>query len=755
MKRSRQIILIFAFFLTNSIIAQEKEKVEILGRTYSVQYYDADGIFEFCQADENSYRCERRKVDESSEFSLIQSLTSETDKIKDNLTFYYLGQDKKLSEFNTVSFNSLTVYLDSLELTKVDKIVKIRIKEAPSNFPEFNVKKIDNTNYELSGIDAIISTPVTINFANNVTTDSDNFKSRILTELDNLKTTIADNYKDKIKVENKLKNLIRDLYDNHISKSEKYVLLLTKKLNIPTIPATTPVTNALTSFNIYMLAKNEVLSIKVCNTKTQSDCKVYGPFEADIIEVDFTNKMLTQHVLFSNPDSTNDLAMKDIYQSIKTKTEAKSIEKIEKEFDDKLLNEIQKLENANKTFSGKLVVNKRAPLYIKGKGKEPHTKSQDVYLIIDSVYVRFFNNRADNISIVGRLSSDKENKRVFRNSLYSLPLREFRARDQTNSLVDVTDGSSYLYYYDDVMDYLPFDKNNYAVKNGNIQIKAGESKEVEERKIGDYFTGIFFSDFLGLNSSNSNGLIVAEGRLRLPINFRNFGRRTLFDNLTVYASANLFSGFESSSRKIQLEDSFDSDETSTTNEAIFDTNNFNLLTNNNLDAGMSITPITFEWKGASTFIHLRYGLRFLRTGVEYNLKSMDSTTNDQGGVVVTEDIVETRNFQVWSTGQEAEVHFEIRPQSTVGGDLTVGLNWFRSNGTNRNDVSFSTTNNSPNLKVMLNLYALGNYSERNSGVYFRLGGHYNLGNYEIFPQIMVGYATNLSSFVNKFKNDNN
>lgn len=44
-----------------------------------------------------------------------------------------------------------------------------------------------------------------------------------------------------------------------------------------------------------------------------------------------------------------------------------------------------------------------------------------------------------------------------------------------------------------------------------------------------------------------------------------------------------------------------------------------------------------------------------------------------------------------------------------------------------------------------------NNKEANSGLYFRLAGFYDLKTSEVSPQIMVGYATNLTSFINKFK----
>ena len=245
-------------------------------------------------------------------------------------------------------------------------------------------------------------------------------------------------------------------------------------------------------------------------------------------------------------------------------------------------------------------------------------------------------------------------------------------------------------------------------------------------------------------------MLLAEARIRFPFHFRNYGFFTLFDNLTIYGSANLFSGFENNQRSVQLDDIQVSDPTMFNPQSAdeLSTDNFNLLLNNNVDAGFNLTFSSFEWKGANTFFHLKYGLRFLRTAVNYDLVQSQEVIVE-GETQMIETPLSSQSLQVYSIGQELDLNLEFRPQANIGADLTVGLNWFGSTGTNNNDVDFDTTNNSPNLKVMANLYSLTNPQNNKAGLFFRMGGHYNLGNYRLFPQLMVGYATNLTSFVNK------
>lgn len=736
--------------VSTSVQSQNAKSVKILGNTYSVSFNRATDTFKICEHNSDTEKkCEEKVIQEDTEFAFLEALRSKFDGTIATYKFKIFGQEKISSSFNDIDYNKVVVDLDLNKLkaaAPTDKIA-INLSDAPDDFLEIQIINEGSNNYKLFN-EELQPAPVSFKFPTDIVTDAVKFKVEVQNQLVVIKDTIAKQYV--LKIKKKFTNLLQELYTESISKDETYSLLTTQKL----ASSATPLVRS--SYN-FLILLNDKLHLKVYKTtETPSDAKRYGEFEKSISEAVFVGGMITQHSEF-NDDDLNRETLGKIYHMINTKKETKNVADFKKETIDSVSSIFEKQENAKTTYSGQMVLNKKVPLYEYVETKDTTLnwrlkkvpvsvqKLSDKHLKVDSVNIRFFNNRADNITIIGSLNTDDKDKtRVLINRLYSLPLRELNNRSQSNTFTD-EDNNTYTYYYDDVLDYLPYNKYNYAVKNGEIKVVADDSVKVKERKIGDYFTGIFFSDFLGLNTNNSNSLIVAEGRIRIPFNLRNIKRVTWFDNVTAYASVNLFSGFENSSRKVTLDDSSDSDETSETNAALFTTDNFNLLKNNNIDAGLHLTPYTFEWKGASTFVHLRYGLRFLRTGVEYNLRTQDSTTAPIN--------IELKGFQVFSIGQEAEINFEIRPQSSVGADLSIGLNWFSTAGTNKNDVNFSTTNDEPNLKVMANIYSLTNSNDSSAGVYFRIGGHYNLGNHNLFPQLMVGYATNLSSFVNKVKKE--
>jgi len=490
------------------------------------------------------------------------------------------------------------------------------------------------------------------------------------------------------------------------------------------------------------MVQKEIFFLKVAATENINEFKIYGPFKWDIGESDFVQKVFNQHDQFEK-NVANTLTLEKVKALIKAPIEQAIKAKSKKIQDEMVLRVADSIDNIKTIYSGQLKLSKQFELY----PTDEDNKANKTFKVV-SASVSFFNNRADNITIKGKIDGVDY---VSVNKEFSLALREFNQGKEKNKIL--TRGANqieYEYHYKDIFEYGPDgNKFNYAIKGEEVQLLPDEPIRIKQRDLSDYFTGIFFTDFLGLNNNNENGLIVAEVQMRFPFHFRNRGMLTWFDNISLYGSANLFSGFESGNRRIVLPNEYSKNPTNfkENDPYLFQTDNFNLLLNNNIDAGIKISPVTLEWKGATTFIHLRYGLRFLRTGVQYSLfERTEATTENEPP---TDTLFEERNFQVFTVGQELETHFEIRPQSNIGADLTIGLNWLGATGTSKNDIKFNTINNSANLKVLANIYSLVNPNSKKSGLFFRIGGHYDLGNYKLFPQMMLGYATNLTSFINR------
>ncbi len=135
-------------------------------------------------------------------------------------------------------------------------------------------------------------------------------------------------------------------------------------------------------------------------------------------------------------------------------------------------------------------------------------------------------------------------------------------------------------------------------------------------------------------------------------------------------------------------------------------------------------------------------MRYYRSGLRYTVK------NTAG-----EDYV--KNYQLNSLTHELITNLEIRPQLNFGADLNIAYNFLNSRGSTDNiEINFKEDDNirdRTSVRFQLNLYSKLNPDKSNDGIFARVGGFYHVGAKDFYPQILVGYATNLSSFVNSFK----
>ena len=294
--------------------------------------------------------------------------------------------------------------------------------------------------------------------------------------------------------------------------------------------------------------------------------------------------------------------------------------------------------------------------------------------------------------------------------------------------------------YSDVFNYYPYEHtHNYSVKNKEYRIEVGDSVKIEERKLADYITPVIFSDFLGLNSNNSNGLVQAEAVAIIPLWIRNYKKYSLFPSIRVEFNASLYNGFDDESRFIN-EQGF-----STFDSTLISVNPFDFVKFANLNTGVSLNLFSAELKGLSSTINIGLGGRYLKSGFKYT--QIDTSLNNPD--VITRD-------QLNSLSTEWIFNLQIRPQANFGADIFISHNYIHPAGSKNGaiidnlDVDF---NQRQFMRFSLDLYSKINPDVSQGGIYARLGGFFHYKTQEFYPQIMVGYATNLSSFVNRFSKD--
>lgn len=377
---------------------------------------------------------------------------------------------------------------------------------------------------------------------------------------------------------------------------------------------------------------------------------------------------------------------------------------------------------------------------IKDKEKQKNISKKDslepispiITFIPKNASVRFFNNRLNTIAIHGTIDGVEY---TLVNNKFSVP---FRFINRPGSILKVEYNSSYYHLeWNDLFDYNPDESEfNYAVKNKSYAIKANEEIKVESRNLFDYFTGIIFTDFLGLSSDN-NSLLMAEGRVIIPLASRNYRIWNAPQYFEAYLNTSIYNGQEEDQGFVKWSDPI------LTGGIPSKISMFEFFKKRNIETGLNYGIGSLEWKNISTIITLDYGINFYRSRLEY--------IKDSNGA--------TETFQAYALGHGPKLKFEIRPQVNFGADINMGVLGYNFNGFN-NSIGYADFKNTVieqkttlyNMAFLTtNFYTKLNSNEANGGMYFRLAGFYDLKTSEVSPQIMVGYATNLTTFINKFK----
>jgi hypothetical protein len=508
--------------------------------------------------------------------------------------------------------------------------------------------------------------------------------------------------------------------------------------------------------NVYSLnskSKKRSFLLQVCTASECADTLELGKNASpDIVSrgvINFVRDNFDSRIVY---DSVADAQIEHI-QKLLTVAKQKEFEDIEaaKTESERVQGEIDRGKNQ---YSGKLIIRKTPKYWLTDSKKKAklvnyksfiskNTKGTGTLEIIDSK-IKFFNNKASSIYIKAKLTETGEDPEtlIFLNNNFSVAVRYFnyygnRVSAQRNDEKWVTID------FNDVFDYESDQYYNYSVANDQISLSTvspdSMSAKIKQRRFFDYFTAIVYSDVLSFNTENSNSLLNAQAKLLIPLNLRNAGQLSFMRQFSTSVNIALSNSFSDETRFIAIKD----------NETF---NHFDLLKKHNLNGKLDFQAINLEYKRLFMNISLGYSAAFYRAGFQYT-----QTAEDIADIVT--------NRQILSLAHGPFLNFEIRPQSNFGADINVSfedLNYNDSKSINGRNFSNSIIHNSGHnhfgfkhnlVNVEVNFYWLTS-DDKTGGVYTKLGSYYHTESHEIFPQIMVGYATNLTSFVNRFKPKN-
>lgn len=482
-------------------------------------------------------------------------------------------------------------------------------------------------------------------------------------------------------------------------------------------------------------------SLQIC---TKDSC--YGPtqdFSRTIVSTSLTNAVI--NFVISEIDTT-------ITNS--------SITNDERDYLGQLLNKVNVLVDSDKTElqkilvatdkvsdtkSGVLKLNKKVPFTQEEKCKQEGENQETLFvneeLIIKEASIQFFNNKATTIFIQAELKKDSKSESLtFLNNKFSIPLRSFNYDGY--SLVSKTKaGKCIRIDINDVFDYVNDEFFNYSIANSQHVLKTdnpnNSQQKITQRRFFDFFTAVIYSDVMGFNTENSNSLLNAQATLLIPMNQKNDRQWTAARQFLTTTNISLNNSFENETRFM----SFKGDDK---------INHFDLLRKNNFYGRIALDLLTYESKGWFLNTSLGYSTSFYRTGFRYT----EIVTDGQ-------DIIS--DGQLFSLGHGPYLNFEFRPQTNFGADINIGLEDLNYNDTRvvgERDFGKDVFNDNGSdyfifqhnlVNISANFYWLANPLKSSGGIYAKVGTAYHTPSRSIFPQLLVGYATNLTSFVNRFK----
>ncbi|MDO6598191.1 hypothetical protein Q4512_14805 [Oceanihabitans sp. 2_MG-2023] len=405
-------------------------------------------------------------------------------------------------------------------------------------------------------------------------------------------------------------------------------------------------------------------------------------------------------------------------------------------------------------YSGKITLNQTIPLKrvdtskCNGQTQNFLEENTTPKLHIEKAYINFFNNKASTIVLEGRVNNDSTEKVTVVNNNFSVPIRFFNNYGSKNKF-KTNKNICYELEYNDIFDFDSDQHFNYSVANDELHFdKDNLEQQVRQRQFFDFFTAVLYTDVMAFDNNNSNSLVNAQAKLLLPLNQKNStigtANYTLFRQMIAEANIALYNGSNDTFRTIEIS------KNSTENGSF---SNFDLLTKNNINGSLSVDVLSHEAKRFFSYISLGYQGAFYRTALK------TSIINSGDGDTAKDD---ENISSLISTSHGPYLNIEIRPQTNFGADVSLSLNNLSYSGANSiGDINIKETivdngvehfgfqYNVVNIKA--DFYWLTNPKKgKKGGVFARLGAYYHTQNYQVHPQLMVGYATNLTSFVNKF-----
>ncbi|MEO1051939.1 MAG: hypothetical protein AAFX87_15010 [Bacteroidota bacterium] len=324
-------------------------------------------------------------------------------------------------------------------------------------------------------------------------------------------------------------------------------------------------------------------------------------------------------------------------------------------------------------------------------------------LIVDSVEFEFFEGNIKNIILVGKLENG--------NGTSAEQARETRVYHNisTVSFSDISDykrlskellvafhesnRNMFMIWLSDLMAYVPklhLYTEDYSPKNQIIRLKPPQPPEpiqLDKEASDELFEARIFSDFVGLQEDNANGLIQTEvskkiillpGRGHVPL-IRDFRRRFQIGTLNFIEPRLAFIKIEGNNRELdlQLNNTGDSltrlvavNDSTTNTETIAEVEGIattlDLIRFANFNVGATLNLGVFDWRRLKSSFYLNAGLDYFRTAVRDSSAFVNAFSNPSVGIT-------TSNANIFTYSLEAV--WTIKPDPRYGVESRFRTSW--------------------------------------------------------------------------------
>lgn len=504
--------------------------------------------------------------------------------------------------------------------------------------------------------------------------------------------------------------------------------------------------------NCLIFKKNKLLTVEILDSANNSTNNYFN------LEIDFSDNELNSWLNSVNKGciEKNELLAYKIRQKISRFNDQEKRE-IDIMIIDSIASELDRDIYAGTLFN----VTKTIPIYNKDSLAFLRTGAiKDTVFIINNIRAQIDYNKLYDITIDGTLvmknKGGEETKLplVITNGEYSISFLGLNSGWFILKLPVIQSHSLYINYAN-VLQYKPT-KSEFAmiVRNQSLHITPEGNANVLKRSFSDYVSFRTFLDPLGFLSRSPNGFAQLEGDAIIPLKLTN-RKRSIFLPQANFTFSYIYSNSINSEPRIapvyQLKNT---DTTSLGNDTLSRfNNNIDIIKYSYYQFNTKLSVYALELKQLSSWLHFELGARV-------------------AGAKVGDTI---NNRIIHKLIPEAQIRLEIRPDYVIGASIAFGIailgNSPRGNNSphNINDISF-LYKSAFSFPHEVNIYAMTGNGK--GGLFFRYSGwlasneklssaidknslpsNSTIKKTSYFPQILIGYSTNISTLIKRTGSD--